>query len=450
MPPWRGADRRWTRPPGRRASFAAAGAAVVVLIGAFALEVASRSDADVSRSDVGVYQGYGSRIVDGEIPYRDFALEYPPGALPMFVLPSAGVLTGGSTDGATWAPLNSAARHYQRGFESIVLVLAIVLVATTAWSLSALRRPFGSVLLALAVVALAPLLVGDVFPGRFDVWPTALTAGALALAIRGWYLPGGLLLGVGAAAKLYPALLLPVFVIVAFRDRGPRAAISTAAAGVGGTLAVFVPFAVLSPRGTWEGIRVQFQGGLQIESITSSLLVGASHAARALERFGFPRPSPLTNRATQAGISRSVLVGPGLDATAVVLNVLLVAALLALWVWLARRTEDVRDDLTRFSAATIAVVLVLGPVLSPQYVIWPFALVPLVGGRRGVIATLTFALSALITHFWFPTGYVDFENGLDNDSGALLLARNLVLVATALALVVWSNPFSLRRGRTRG
>jgi hypothetical protein len=145
-----------------------------------------------------------------------------------------------------------------------------------------------------------------------------------------------------------------------------------------------------------------------------------------------------------------VLVGPGLDATAVVLNVLLVAALLALWVWLARRTEDVRDDLTRFSAATIAVVLVLGPVLSPQYVIWPFALVPLVGGRRGVIATLTFALSALITHFWFPTGYVDFENGLDNDSGALLLARNLVLVATALALVVWSNPFSLRRGRTRG
>jgi hypothetical protein len=142
-----------------------------------------------------------------------------------------------------------------------------------------------------------------------------------------------------------------------------------------------------------------------------------------------------------------VLVGPGLDATAVVLNVLLVLALLALWLWLARSKAEVRDDLTRFSAATIAVVLVLGPVLSPQYMIWPFALVPLVGGRRGVVATLAFACAALITRFWFPSGYVDFENGLDNDSGALLLARNLVLLATALALVVWSNPFVVRPRR---
>jgi glycosyl transferase family 87 len=433
------------RPPGRRVALAAAGAAVLVLIGAFALEVASRTDADVSRSDVGVYQGYGSRIVGGEVPYRDFALEYPPGALPMFVLPSDGVLTGGSTDGAVWAPLNQAARHYQRGFESLVLVLAILLVCLTAWSLSALRRPFGSLLLSLSVVALAPLLVGDVFPGRFDIWPTVVTAGALALAVRRWYPPAGILLGVGAATKLYPLLLLPVLAIVAFRDRGPRAAIATAAAGVGGALAVFAPFAALSLSGTWEGVRVQFQGGLQIESVASSLLVAASHAARALERFGFPRPSPLTNRATQAGISRSVLTGPGLDATAVVLNVMLVAVLLAVWFRLARSKEDVRDDLTRFSAATVAVVLVLGPVLSPQYMIWPFALVPLVGGRRGVIATLTFALAALITRFWFPAGYVDFENGLDNDSGALLLARNLVLVATALALVVGSNPFAVRR-----
>jgi hypothetical protein len=413
--------------------------AVLVLVGAFALEVASQSDADVSRSDLGVYQGYGARIVGGEVPYRDFALEYPPGALPLFVLPSAGVLTGGSAADAAWAPLNSAARRYQRGFESLVLILGIVLVCVTGWSLSALRRPLRVALVSLAAVALLPLLVGEVLPGRFDIWPTVLTAGALALAIRTRYVPAALLLGIGAATKLYPALLLPVIAVVAFRDRGVRAAASTAAAGVGGALAVFAPFAALSLPGTWEGVRVQFQGGLQIESVTSSLLVGASHAARALERYGFPPPSPLTNRATTAGISRSVLVGSGLDATAVVLDVLLAVALLAVWYRLARSTADLRDDLVRCSAATIAIALVLGPVLSPQYVIWPFALVPLVAGRRGVIATLLLAAAALITRFWFPAGYVDFENGLDNDAGALLLARNVVLVATALALVLWSS-----------
>jgi len=37
--------------------------------------------------DTPVYQRYGNAIADGKVPYRDFAVEYPPGALPMFALP---------------------------------------------------------------------------------------------------------------------------------------------------------------------------------------------------------------------------------------------------------------------------------------------------------------------------------------------------------------------------
>jgi hypothetical protein len=37
--------------------------------------------------DTPVYQHYGNLIADGKVPYRDFELEYPPGALPMFALP---------------------------------------------------------------------------------------------------------------------------------------------------------------------------------------------------------------------------------------------------------------------------------------------------------------------------------------------------------------------------
>src|SRR5512133_3725311 len=38
--------------------------------------------------DYGVYQHYGDAIEGGAVPYRDFALEYPPAALPVFVIPS--------------------------------------------------------------------------------------------------------------------------------------------------------------------------------------------------------------------------------------------------------------------------------------------------------------------------------------------------------------------------
>ena len=41
-------------------------------------------------TDTGLYETYGDAIARGHVPYRDFRLEYPPGALPVFVLPSLG------------------------------------------------------------------------------------------------------------------------------------------------------------------------------------------------------------------------------------------------------------------------------------------------------------------------------------------------------------------------
>src|SRR5262249_27324185 len=45
--------------------------------------------------DTPTYQRYGDAIAKGQVPYRDFALEYPPGALPAFAIPA--VLTPGTS-----------------------------------------------------------------------------------------------------------------------------------------------------------------------------------------------------------------------------------------------------------------------------------------------------------------------------------------------------------------
>ena len=41
-------------------------------------------------TDIPVYERYGWAMADGQVPFRDFRLEYPPGALPVFVLPALG------------------------------------------------------------------------------------------------------------------------------------------------------------------------------------------------------------------------------------------------------------------------------------------------------------------------------------------------------------------------
>lgn len=422
------------RPLSSRASVGLVGVALAVLVLTF--PVAMRPVESVPGSDVTVYQTYGSKMLDGAMPYRDFRMEYPPAASVMFVLPATRAMAGGSTEGASWVPLNAAGRRYYRGFESLVVLLMAALVILTALTLGAMRRSARKVLLSLAVVALSPLLIGQVLTERFDVWPAALTAAALAASAREHHRLGGIMLGLAAAAKFYPALLLPVVVIVVIRQRSVREAIFVTGAAVGTAAAVFLPFAITSFSGTWESLRIQFTGGLQIESLASSVVVMVRHAAEKLTALGLPPPPDLTTHGAGGGLIRTDLGGAGVGTMTAVMNVLLAAVLCLLWVSLVRSKRDPREDLLRYAAATVATILVLGTVLSPQYVVWLIPLVPLVAGRRGTAAILFFVAAAVLTNVWIPDKYFEYQGGLALGPTSLLLARNLALLAVALVLLL--------------
>jgi glycosyl transferase family 87 len=430
---------------GSRVQIGTVVAALAALVVAFGTWVALRPAND-SGQDLPIYEEYASMILDGEMPYRDFHMEYPPGALPMFVLPAVAL---GDAQDAKWSPPDDAGRRYHRVFDSLVLLLAASMVTLTALSLAALRRPPRAQALSLAVVASAPLLIGHVFVERYDVWPAALTAAALAAAVRGHYRLGGAALGLAAAAKIYPVLLVPVLVIVVVRHRGVREAILSAASAVGAAALVFLPFALASWSATWEALRIQLGGGLQIETLASSVLVMTRHVVDWLGPLGLPPPSELTVRPEEHGLGRAVLDGPGIGPTITTMHVLLATVLCLLWLALARSRTDPREDLVRYSAASLAAALVLGTVLSAQYITWLIPLVPLVASRRGTVATFCFVVAAALTHAWFPSdAYPSYLRDFDPGATSLLLTRNLALLATAIALAVpaaWIAP--LRGGR---
>jgi hypothetical protein len=111
------------------------------LAAAFVIELALRSPADIAQSDLRVYQPYGSAVAKRQTPYRDFALEYPPGA-PADVHRARDVpVARGSTAAATWAPMNTDEDRYYRAFTGLVIANAVVIVVLTAFSLAAFSRP---------------------------------------------------------------------------------------------------------------------------------------------------------------------------------------------------------------------------------------------------------------------------------------------------------------------
>jgi hypothetical protein len=399
--------------PSERSTWAAAFVAVVVFAGTWAL-----LHTDFYRQqilDTPVYQRYGNAIADGKVPYRDFDLEYPPGALPMFALP--GLAEPGHDQDVT--------AGFRRTFETLMWLCGAVALCAAAIVLRTLRRPPAAVWAVLLFVALAPLLLGSLVLSRYDLWPVALVVGSLAALVSGRLRLGHGLLGLGITAKLYPAVLLPLAVAFAWKRAGRREAVVCAGIAAAVVAAVFLPFVVLAPGGVWHSVSVQLDRPLQVESLGSAALLAAHHL------FGVGVTAE-TSHGSQN------LAGGAADGVALATTILQAAVLVWIWVAFARGPGS-SEALVRAAAAVLCALVAFGKVLSPQFLLWLIPVVPLVRGRRGLWASGLLAVALVLTQVWFPSRYfrfaLDFEPGLS----WLVLARDLVLVVLALLLAFTSR-----------
>jgi hypothetical protein len=362
--------------------------------------------------DTPVYQRYGNAIANGKIPYRDFELEYPPGALPVFALP--GLAEPG--EGQDVSP------NFRRTFETLMWICGAFALLAMAVVLRALRRPQREVWGALMFAALAPLAVGSVVLSRFDLWPAAIVVGALAALVSNWVRLGHGLLGFAVSAKLFPAVLLPLSLAYVWKRSGRREALTCL--GIAGAViaVVFLPFVILSPGGVWHSLSVQLGRPLQVESLGSAMLLAAHHMFD-------------TGVTGDTSHGSQNLAGSGADIMAIGTMVLQIAVLVWIWVVFARGRGS-REALVVAAAAAVCAFVAFGKVLSPQFLIWLVPLVPLVRGLRGLWASVLLLVALVLTQIWFPFRYfrlaIDFEQGLS----FVLLARDFTLVALTLLLVV--------------
>jgi hypothetical protein len=367
--------------------------------------------------DTPVYQRYGNQIAHGKVPYRDFPLEYPPGALPMFALPGLAAPGHGQ----------DVKPGFRRTFETLMWMCGAVALLAMALTLRALRA---SPWVPLLFAALAPLALGSVILSRFDLWPAVLVAGATAALVTGRFRTGHALLGIGAAAKFYPGVLLPLAVAYTWKRRGRKEALVCLGLTVGMFALIFLPFVVLAPGGVWHSVSVQLGRPLQVESLGAAVLLVAHHV------FGF-------GLAGETSHGSQNVAGAAADALGIASTVVQIAVLVWIWVSFARGLAT-GSAFVRASAAAVCAFVAFGKVLSPQFLIWLIPVVPLVRGRRGLWACALLLVALVLTQIWFPFRYfrlaLDFETGLS----WVLLARDLVLVALALLLAT-----SLRRDATR-
>jgi uncharacterized membrane protein len=215
----------------------------------------------------------------------------------------------------------------------------------------------------------------------------------------------GALLGLGAAAKLYPALFLLPFIVHRLRERSPDRAVSLGWSAAGAWVAVNLPFALAAP-GPWS----------------------------TFFRFNAKRPADWDSlwyigcRRYQAWREgASCLPIPALNIASAILFVGLVALV---WTLRARR----RPDFPRWTLGLPILVLFLltNKVFSPQYSLWllPWFALALPGLRRFVAFEVA-DLAVFVTRFWF-FGHMDHVFGVEQWVFEVAVAVRAVILVWCL------------------
>ena len=355
--------------------------------------------------DTRVYE-HAARMMDaGAIPYRDFDVEYPPLATGLFWL--VGRAPGGD---------------YQLAFSMTMLVC---LIATALAALLIARRLGLSrvrTVIVVAVIALTPLLLGTLVQTRYDLVLSALLGWMLVAALHDRFKWAWALLAIATAIKLIPVLLVPALVLWHRHRRSGRQALVGATGFAAGVAATFAPFFAIAPHATWRLFAYHLDRPPEVESLGSSVLNVTNLDFRRVQSYGSEN---LTGSWADTFASLSTLL--------IVLSI----AAVALWMWraLRRGSGDVAGVLVAAVAASLVASVLLGKVISPQYMVWLLPAVLLVPGKWGRVAIVSMIVAMPLTQLVFPALFATFVERGAALPAWLLFARNLLLVL--LVVAVW-------------
>ena len=255
--------------------------------------------------------------------------------------------------------------------------------------------------------ALAPTLALAA-TNNWDLLAVALTMGATLAYVRRRDVWSGVLLGLGAAAKLYPALLVVPFVAGRFRGKEPDRGIQLAWAAAGTWVALNLPFALWGTTGWLEF----FQNSTSRPASWNSLWNAACKLA------------------TGEGCANTSLIN-------VASLVLFVAWVVVVWLVKARRDPGFPRWTLGFPI--LVIFLLSNKVYSPQFSLWLLPWFALALPRLRLFIAFE---AADVVVFLSEFGWLGAANGLQGGLTAIptwvfelaILGRAAILV---LCVIEW-------------
>lgn len=342
--------------------------------------------------DMGLYFNGVEQWSNGKVPFKDFNLEYPPGALLLLSVPYV---------------LSNTIESYKTSFT----VFSLIFILIGFLLLYEKRKNWKMIIYGLLLLCMPSEMLFQ----RFDIFVAIITLASFVLLQRKYYFWSALLLGSSIGMKFYPIVLVPFFILdISILKQKIR----YGASAILGLMLSIIPFATqgASIKGMLYFWEYNKNREIQLESTWSSLSLALRPWGEAVEVYTAYGAKNLGSDHSKFFTSLAFFISIAI----------LLACILYFW------------KLKKKSAHTAVTVVFLyllcfiffNKVFSPQYLLWLIPFFPIaisfVSLSKKIFYTALFCIIIIITHLIVPTFYLDLID-LKEYAVNLLISRNLLL-----------------------
>ena len=354
------------------------------------------------RGDVVVFQGIANDLVHGTLPYRDRVVEYPPYAIPIFLLPR---LFGEG--------------NYLDGFLTLAFI-ADWLIKISLFAMGLRQSKTARALLPLLLYCVAVPCIHFFLLQRYDLWPALVCLLAVWLFGSGRYTASGLAIAVGIGVKLYPILFVPPLLVLAWRQGQWKPFSTGLVLGLLplGCLSFYLPW--------WRFAEFHAARGLQVESLyASGLWLG--------HLLGFAEIHwTYTNKWYEVQGAAATTVLPW----ARLIFVAGVGGSTVISMWAAAKLQRVSvPQIARLLLISLLAFVGLNQVFSPQYMIWLLPLAALASVEGKLWPPCAIALATAFTPWFYPVPDY-YGPGLNGLESLVLFGRDWLVIAVWISLLL--------------
>ena len=368
---------------------------------------------DLHLADLTLYYKTAGKITMGQIPYRDFQMDYPFFSIIPILLPGLLNVLFGSTF----------------KFYCVLFALQNLFYATgTAIFLAKTKIEGQHPKSRIRLYVILILISLPVYLFRYDAFPAFLT-GIIVFGIRKNAFLSGMAWVIATGSKLYPLVLGPVLLVYYVINRNFKK-LFAGLLGVGAAILCTLTFALpVIGTSVFDVVNRHKLRGIQIESVTGGFLLFLAKFKLLIVTtvFNFGSVNVETSF-SEIILSRIMIISP-------IVFLLLLCQLVIILLCEKRRTGEISQiHIIRSFGIMILAFLILNKVLSPQYLIWLFPLIPFYSAP----VQHKFIIALILTISIFP-GWYSYLVKLNPVIILILNIRNALLIWILIDLIRQMN-----------